>query len=121
MVMFRSILCSVVILALGAGFMVANQEKGEKIDKKGKEAKITKLDGKKHTATVTIKSKDDDKGVSKTFKLAEDIEYVDSDGKAGTIEIFTSGDMVFIIEIEGTISKMTKKEKSETKKTPGGR
>ena len=122
MVMFRSILCSVLMLGVVcAGFTEATgQEKGVKTAKKGKEAKLTKLDAKKHTATVTMKSKADSADVSKTFKLAEDIEYVDSDGKVGSIQIFTSGDMVLIFETEGTITKMAKKEKSGAKKTPGG-
>ncbi|MFZ1006939.1 MAG: hypothetical protein WAN65_08890, partial [Candidatus Sulfotelmatobacter sp.] len=56
------------------------------------------------------------KDVEKTFKLAENIEYMDSTGKVATIDIFTSGDMVLIVEREGTITKMTKKDKSDTKK-----
>jgi uncharacterized protein YuzE len=78
-------------------------------DPKAKSAKITKLDAKKGTATVTMKA--DGKNVEKTFKLAEEIEYADSTGKVATAEIFTSGDMVFVVESEGQITKMKKDDK----------
>ncbi len=56
------------------------------------------------------------KDVEKTLKLAENVEYMDSTGKVATVDIFTSGDLVLIVEREGTITKMTKKDKSDTKK-----
>jgi uncharacterized protein YuzE len=111
--MFRSMLSSVVLLAVCACFVVAEDAK-PKIDKDAKEAKITKMDGKK--STVTVKMQEDGKDVEKTFKLAEDIEYQDSTGKVATIEIFTAGDMVLYVEVDGKITKMKKKEKADTKK-----
>ena len=81
------------------------------------------MDAKSRTATVKMptKDKDKDKDVETTFKLAEDIEYLDSTGKVANIEIFTSGDLVLIVERDGTISKMTMKTKSETKKKTGSK
>ncbi len=117
--MFRSMLCSLVMLGVCVGFAFAEKPKTDskdKTDKKAKEATITKVDAKKGTVTVKMPSKD--KEVEKTFKLAEDIEYVDSTGKVATIAIFTSGDLVLIVESEGKITKMKKKEKTDTKKKP---
>jgi hypothetical protein len=74
------------------------------------------MDTKKGTVTVKMKSKGDD--VEKTFKLAEEIEYVDSTGKVATIELFTLGDEVLIVEADGKITKMKKKEPSTTTKKP---
>ena len=117
--MFRSMLCSVVMLGVCACFVVADDTK-PKIDKKdAKEAKITKVDAKKKTVTVTTKV--DDKDVEKTFKLAEDIEYQDSTGKVATVEIFTSGDMVLYVEVDGKITNMKKKDKPDTTKKPVGK
>ncbi len=118
--MFRSILCSLVILGACVGFAAADKEKTEtkdKTDKKAKEAKIVKMDSKKSTVVVKLK---DEKGkeVEKTFKLAEDIEYMDSTGKVATVEIFTLGDMVLIVEAEGKVSKLKKCDKKDVKKKP---
>jgi hypothetical protein len=110
------------VLSVSAAFVVGDQQtagaqdKTDKTDKKAKEAKITKVDVKNRTATVKMPNKTKDKDVETTFKLAEDIEYMDSTGKVATIEIFTSGDLVLIVERDGMISKMTMKTKSETKK-----
>ena len=99
--MVRSILCSVAMLGLCVAFLSASNEQAvgqAKSDKKAKDAKITKLDAKMKTVTVKMKGTDKDKDVEKTFKLAEDIEYMDSTGKVATALIFTSGDLVLIIE-----------------------
>ncbi len=117
--MFRSMLCSLAMLGVCVAFAAADKEKTDtkgKSDKKAKEAKITKVDAKKGTVTVKMQSKG--KEVEKTFKLAETIEYMDSTGKVATADIFTSGDMVLIVEAEGTITKMKKKDKAETTKKP---
>lgn len=101
--MMRTILLSLAMM----GFTVALGADDK--DKKGKEAKITKIDAKKGTATV--KEKSGTKAIDKTYKLAEDIEYMDSTGKVSTLDIFTSGDHVIFIESEGRITKMKKNEK----------
>ncbi len=111
--MFRSMLCSLVMVGVCVGFVAAEKEK---TDKKAKAAKITKVDAKKGTVTVKMQSKGEE--VEKTFKLAEDIEYADSTGKVATIEIFTSGDLVLIVEADGKITKMKKQEKEKTPKKP---
>ncbi len=113
--MFRSMLCSVVILGACACFVVADKVKSVSKDDTGKDAKeaqITKMDAKKGTVTVKMQSKG--KEVEKTFKLAADIEYSDSTGKVATAGIFTAGDLVLINEHAGEITKM-KKEANEAK------
>jgi YD repeat-containing protein len=116
--MFHSTLYSLLILGSCAGFMVADEAKSvvskDKIGKDAKEAKITKIDAKKGTVTVKMQSKG--KEVEKTFKLAEDIEYMDSTGKVAAVDLFTSGDLVLIVEREGTITKM-KRDANEAKIT----
>jgi uncharacterized protein YuzE len=117
--MFRSMLWSLLMVGVCVGFAAAEKDKADpkdKADKKAKEAKITKVDAKKSTVTVTMPVKGED--VVKTYKLAEDIEYMDSTGKVATIEIFTSGDMVLIVEVDGKITQMKKKEKSDIPKKP---
>lgn len=57
-------------------------------------------------------------GKAKKFKLAEEIEYLDSDGNVATAEVFTAGDTVLIVEDEGTITKITKKNRAENSKQP---
>ena len=110
--MFRSMLCSLVLLGMCVGFVVADKVKSVSKDKTAKDATqatITKVDAKKGTVTVKMQSKG--KEVEKTFKLAEEIEYVDCSGKVATIGIFTSGDMVLINEHDGKITKMKKEAK----------
>jgi hypothetical protein len=123
--MFRSMLCSLVMLGVCVGFAAAEDTKDktaktDKKEKKHKEAKITKVDAKKGTVTVKMEGKDG-KDVTKTFKLAEDIEYMDSTGRVATVDIFTSGDLVLMVEREGKICKMKKKDKSDTKKKPASK
>jgi hypothetical protein len=110
--MFRSMLSSLVVFGVCVGFAAAEKEKTAK---KATEAKIVKLDAKNATVTVTMKE------VEKTFKLAEGIEYTDSTGKVVTIELFTSGDVVLVVEADGKITKMKKKEKAEPTKKPEGK
>ena len=88
-------------------------------DETGKEAKIAKIDVK--TGTVTVKMQPKDKEVEKIYKLAEEIEYMDSTGKAATVLIFTSGDLVLIVESEGTITKMTMKDGAAVANQPGSK
>jgi hypothetical protein len=78
------------------------------------EATITKVDAKKGVATV--KMQDNGKEVEKTFKLAENIVYMDSSGKVADVDILTSGDKVLIVEVDGTITRMQKKDKAPTTK-----
>jgi hypothetical protein len=104
-------------MILGFCLSVATaEEKGKEKDKNAKEAKITKVDAKKGTVTVELNEKG--KEVEKTFKLAEDIEYVDSTGKVASVDIFTSGDLVLLVEREGKICKMKKKDKTDSVKKP---
>ena len=115
--MLRSTLCSLVVLGLCTALAVADDKdktgKKDSKDKREKEAKITKVDAKKGTVTVKMKDKDG-KEVEKTFRLAEDVRYLDSTGRVAAIDVFTSGDMVLIIEREGKIQQMKKKDKSRT-------
>ncbi len=85
------------------------------MEKKGKvaevrkeaEAKITNVDRK--AGTITVKMTDEDgKQVEKTFRLAEDSEYVDSTGCVAVLDVFQSGDDVLLIDTEGRIKSMKK-------------
>ena len=107
--MFRSILCSVVILSVCAGC-------NSKTHSKATEATITNVDAKNGTVAVTLRG--DGKNVEKTFTLAENIECIDSTGKVAAADIFTAGDTVLIVESEGTITKMQKKDKADLAKQP---
>jgi hypothetical protein len=113
----RSTLCSLAVLGLCMALAVADDKdkagRKDSKDKREKEAKITKVDAKKGTVTVKMKDKDG-KEVEKTFRLAEDVRYLDSTGRVAAIGVFTSGDMVLIIEREGKIQQMKKKDKSGT-------
>lgn len=118
--MFRSMLCSLALMGLCVGFVAGQRDKGEakdttsKTDKKGKKghhAKITKVDPKK--GTITLKMKHKGKEVEKTFTLAEDAEYIDSNGNVATVDVFTSGDLVLVIEREGKIKKLQKRDKNK--------
>jgi len=113
--MFRSILHSMILVGGFLGFASAGNQKVDAkdiTDKNAKEAKITKVDEKKGTATVKMKS--DGKEVEKTFKLAKDIEYTDCAGKTATADTFHPGDMVLLVESDGQITKMKKNEKEAT-------
>jgi putative membrane protein len=87
-----------------------------KTDKKAEEATITRVDPKKRI--VDVKMPSDGKDVEKTFKLDENIEYVDNTGKVASADIFNSGDDVLIVESEGTISQMKKKGNAEAATKP---
>lgn len=78
------------------------------------QAQITKVDAA--NGTVTVKLKSGGKDVEQTYELAEDIEYLDSTGTAVTIDVFTSGDRVLIVECDGAISQMQKSGTPGTKK-----
>lgn len=82
---------------------------GKAADKKGKEATITKVDPVQKT--VTVKCKDAlGKETEKTFSLDAEIRYVDSNGKVAAIDIFQVGNEVLIVEEEGKLKEMCKKE-----------
>jgi hypothetical protein len=113
--MFRSILRSMVLFGGFLGFASAGNQMAnakDNTDKNAKEAKITKMDAKKGTATVKMQS--EGKEVEKTFRLAKDIEYTDCTGKTATADTFHPGDMVLLVESDGQITKLKKNEKEAT-------
>jgi hypothetical protein len=77
-------------------------------------ATITRVDPAKGTVTVKMKDKDG-KETERTFRLVEDAEYLDSTGRAATLDVFRSGDEVLFIESEGNI-KALKKASDKDKK-----
>ncbi len=124
--MLRTVLCSVLVLAF-TGFVMADDKNAKDKDKdntnKGQKATITKVDAKNHTVTVKMKDKDG-KDVEKTFKLTEDIRYLDSTGKVAAVDIFRSGDDVLVVEEQGQLKEMHKaksgdKDKKDEKKSGG--
>jgi len=113
-------------LAVGVlGLCVAAEKADTKSgDKKGNEATITKVDQKNHTITVRMKDAQG-KEVEKTFKLTEDVRYLDSTGKVAAIDVFQSGNQVLIVEEQGKLKEVHKKAdtkggdtKKETDKKP---
>ncbi len=115
--MLRTALCSILMFAL-VGF-VAAADKDAKDAKtnanKGQKATITKVDAKNHTVTVKMKDKDG-KEAEKTFKLTEDIRYLDSTGKVAAIDVFRNGDEVLVVEEEGHLKELHKAKPGETNK-----
>jgi hypothetical protein len=117
--MFQKLLCAFAVLALcvmGALADKDTKDTKDTKDKKQSEAKIVKVDAKKGTVTVKMKDKDG-KETEKTFTLAEDIRYLDSTGKVAAVDVFTSGDWVLIVEREGKVHEMKKKEKTPSSTT----
>ncbi len=109
--MLRYVISSALVLCLG--FVVALAAEDKKNDEQ--KATITKVDTKNKELTVKMKDKDG-KDVEKTFKLTEDIRYLDSTGKAAVIDIFTSGNEVLVIEKEGVLKQMRKPAAKDDKK-----
>ncbi len=77
------------------------------------QAQIASVDAA--NGTVTIKRRSSGKDIELTFDLAEDIEYLDSSGSVATIDVFTSGDRVLIVECDGEITQMKKRESTGSK------
>ena len=109
--MVRASLCSVALLAVFT-FAVRAEEKK---DTKQAKATITKVDTKSGTVTVKMKDKEG-KDIEKTFKLAEDIVYLDSTGKAARIDLFRTGDEVLVVEQEGKLKQLKKGDKKPGEK-----
>jgi uncharacterized protein (TIGR03067 family) len=105
--MLRYVLGLVAILGLGAASLaIADDQKNTKADQPAK-ATITKVDAKAGTITVRMKDKEG-KEVEKTFKLTDDIRYLDSTGKVARIDIFESGNDVLVVEAEGKLRELHK-------------
>jgi len=114
--MFRTRIGSLGVLVLCVALVSAQESKDRKGDKNSKhhKAKIVKVDARK--GTVTLKMNKDGKDVEKTFKLAEDIRYMDSTGKVAVADVFVSGDEVLVLEREGQIKEIKKHDKNNTTK-----
>jgi hypothetical protein len=108
-------------LCLGAVAQAPDKEKGTKdtpksTSKDQKKAQIVKVDPRAKTVTVKMK---DEKGkeVQRTFRLAEDIRYLDSTGRAAAVDVFQSGNYVLIVEREGRITEMRKHDRKDGEKS----
>jgi hypothetical protein len=123
--MLRSLICSLTILGLCASVTLADDAKKDKTEpakqdksKPGKkpstQAKITKIDPKAHTVTVKMKDKTG-KSTEKTFKLTEEVRYMDSTGRVVAADFFRNGNQVLVIEEEGQLKEM--KQAKPHKKT----
>jgi hypothetical protein len=124
--MLRAMLCSAAALALcvGGAFAQATKDTKDTNKNKGKHAHatITKVDAKNHTITVRLKNKEG-KEETRTFKLTEDIRYLDSTGRVAAVDVFRSGDEVLVIEEEGRLKEVKKADNksgtgSSTEKKP---
>ncbi len=118
--MLRVSVYSLALVFLMAGFTRADDQNKQNAAKdKGKQQKatITKVDQKNHSITIKMKNKEG-KDVEKTFKLTEDVEYLDSTGRVATLDIFRSGDDVLVIEREGKLVQV-QHNKGKTKASSG--
>ena len=111
--MMRAILSSVAVLGICVGLAAAADKNADK-NKNGHKATISKVDQKNHTVTLKMKDKDG-KETERTFKLTEEVRYVDSNGKVAAADIFQNGDDVLVVEAEGKL-----KELHHAKKGSGG-
>jgi hypothetical protein len=114
--MLRVFLGAAAVLALCAGGLVADdKDQGKNTPQKGKHARatITKVDPKNGTVTVRMKDKQG-KEVEKTFRLTEEVRYIDSTGRVAAADIFRNGDQVLVVEEEGRLKEMRKPNKTGT-------
>jgi hypothetical protein len=94
-----------------SGDDVCLMEKDGKVTevRKEAEAKITKVDQK--AGTITVKMTDENgKDVEKTFRLVEESEYLDSNGRVAVLDVFQSGDQILFVEADGRIKSMKKSD-----------
>ena len=101
--MFRNLRIASVLVMIGLASGCHKNDAGK--DSSPQSATISKMDAKNRTITVHVKDKNG-KEVDKTFKLAEDVRYVDSTGKTAAIDVFQSGDEVVILEAEGRVKEI---------------
>ncbi len=81
--------------------------------RKHAQATITKVDTKGGTITVKMADKDG-KMTERTFRLVEDAEYVDSNGRVAVLDVFQSGDDVLFVEANGNIKAMKKADEQHS-------
>jgi hypothetical protein len=99
-------------LLVGVVGLCQGEDKKE-VDKKAKAATITKVDPVKKS--VSVKCKDTEgKDTEKTFKLDDEIRYLDSTGKVAVIDVFQVGNDVLIIEEDGKLKEMRKAAPKKT-------
>ncbi len=123
--MLRALLCSVVALTLFAltGLCAVEPQKDKTTtkdkavsgkDKNTCEACVTKVDKKKSTITLKMKDKNG-KEVEKTFKLTEEVRMLDSTGRVAAMDVFQSGNEVLVVEAEGKLKQIQKKNTKNSK------
>jgi hypothetical protein len=97
----------VAVLALFAvGLATADNSKNKNAkDNNQEKATITKVDPATKTITVTMNDQNGKK-VSKTFQLADGIEYFDSKGRSAKIDVFKPGEHVLITEKDGKLMEL---------------
>ena len=121
--MARMVLSALLGVSLCVGVSVADDQKNPNPKTPGSkdtgkaptEAKITKVDAKKHTLTVRMKGKDG-KEIQKTFRLTEEVRYADSTGKVVAIDVFKNGDDVMVLEADGKLTEVRQKNGGTEKK-----
>lgn len=115
--MARAFVGSVAVMLMSFGLVLA-QNGAQQLDRnnpgqnqKGmqQEAKILSVDPQKHTVTVEMKG-ENGKNTKRTFQLTEDIRMFDSEGHAAAIDVFKSGNEVLVVEEQGKLKELHKKE-----------
>jgi hypothetical protein len=117
LLMLRIALCSVAVMALFLGTLVAdNKDNKDNKNKQGQHATITKVDSKAGTVTVKMKDKAG-KESERTFKLTGEVRMFDDNGKnvrLTDIDIFRSGDYVLVVERDGKLQEIHKEKGGKT-------
>jgi Ca2+-binding EF-hand superfamily protein len=100
---FLSLLTVVVLLACSAH--ADDKEKKDKDAPKPVTATIVKVDAKKGEITVKLT---DDKGkeTEKTFKLSDDVRYLDETGRVVKLDVFQAGHDALIVESDGKLREL---------------
>ncbi len=103
----RSVLASLIALALLAGSVLAADEKSKPDTESAKprKATITHVDARK--GAITIKYTDEQgKPQEKKFQLTGDVRLLDETGHVVTLDVFESGSDALVVEREGRLREL---------------
>jgi hypothetical protein len=113
--MLRTSLSAALALLFFAVCVVqADDKKTARDDTGPTKATITKVDPKGKTLTVKMKTPEG-KEVEKTFDLTPDVKFLDATGKAGTVDIFKTGDEVMLTQKDGKLTEVRAGKKEDKK------
>ena len=105
-----SLYSALALLFFAVCVMQADAQKDKDKDAGPTKATITKVDPKGKTLTVKMTTPEG-KEVEKTFDLTPDVKFLDGAGKAGTIDIFKTGDEVLLTQKDGKLTEVRQGKK----------